>query len=340
MTSVGPEAAAALGLTPEEAGGALAQNSPAYTGTGDDRKVPWGPRRRDTPHPDNRAALSDTKLRDVPTEDNAKLLGDDAYALLGQDRARAEQGGDYAYGLGGEDFARAQRAVGSDAPGAQESRDAMERDTTKTAVELKMEALRMKDPEIARIAKEMIDAGLLPEDYDRRGFEKAWANLVDLAADWHQANPGSFLTPEDMIDVYAGQRGTGDIGSARKPGEPGGPSVTDVTNNVELSDSQQAWNLLRSMMRTQLGRKPSDTEVDSFQAALNAAQTKAPVITNRTTKTDASGNSVVNQTKTGGVDPEGFAEQYIEDNHEKEFGHYQAATTYYNALTEAIKRPV
>lgn len=362
------------GLSPEAAEEWVTeQETKAATSTqsADGRRVPYGPRRRDTPGTDTRAALDrlavpvrpelsveqllkfatpETKeiweklspdARAHPPKEVLDRLQGDAHSVLGQDRAMAERlAGDDEYALSGQDFAAAQRAIGSDAPGAQESRDSMERDTTKTAEELKREARRMEDPEIERIAAKMIDLGLIPEDYDRGAFEKAWADLVDKAADWHEANPGSYLTPEDMLDVYYGQRGTAGIGSTRKPGEPGGPSVTDVTSGVEISDSTQAWGMLRQMMRSQLGRNPSDAEVDSFQAALNDAQTRAPTITTRKTKTDLSGNQTVNSTKTGGMDAQSYTEQYVEDEMDGEFAAYQAASTYFNAFTEAIGRTV
>lgn len=314
---------------------------------GDDRRVPFGPRRRDTPTPENKAKLERQELgrigRDRPPSGPgmAGLPEDAAYGLIGQDRARAERAGtgDAEYGLIGQDFARADRGSTQEGPAGDETRRSMERETTRTAGEIKMEALRMDDAEIARIAAKMIDVGLLPEDYDRGQFEKAWADLVDKAARRFQVNPDQYLTPEDMIDLY-GSAGAPGIGSARQPGQPGGPSVTDVTTGIQLSDSTQAWGLLRGMLRSELGRNPSDAEVDSFQAALNEAQTAAPVVTTSTQSTDLAGNRTVNQTKTGGMDEKGFAEGYVEDEHDEEYGNYQAATTYADAMMRAIRSPV
>lgn len=197
-----------------------------------------------------------------------------------------------------------------------------------TAAEAKMDALRMDDGKIAEIAEQMIEAGLLAEDYDRQMFNTAWSRLVDLAADWHEANPGTYLSPQDMIEIYGGQRG----GAA--------PLSTDTTSSVTLSDSTQAWGLLRQMIRSELGRNPTDAEVDDFQAALNDAQTKAPVVTTTKTRTDAAGNRVTNATKTGGMDDQGYTEKYVHDEMDDEYKSYQAATTYFNAFTDAIGRTV
>lgn len=191
-----------------------------------------------------------------------------------------------------------------------------------------LETRRMDDPKLTHLAERMVAAGLLQPDYTRSDVEAVWDKLTVYAADWHQANPDSRLTPEDMIDIYKG-RGEGAVS-----GTPG----KAIRRDVQLSDSTQAWGLLRDVIRNELGRNPTDAEVDDFQSALNTAQTKAPVITTATTTTDAAGNSTVNQTKTGGMDEAGFTQKYTEDSHAKEHAAYQAATTYFSAFQDAIGR--
>lgn len=196
-----------------------------------------------------------------------------------------------------------------------------------TSAAVKLESRRMEDPKLQALAEHMVSAGLLQQDYTRADVEAVWDKLTDYAADWHQANPDSRLTPEDMIDIYRGRDG----GVSGTPGKA-------VRREVELSDSTQAWGLLRDVIRNELGRNPTDAEVDDFQAALNTAQTKAPVVTTATTTTDAAGNSTVNQTKTGGMDSQGFARKYVDDADAKEHSAYQAATTYFSAFQNAIGR--
>lgn len=193
-----------------------------------------------------------------------------------------------------------------------------------------LETRRMDDPKLEHLAKRLIAAGLLQPDYTRTDIEGVWDKLTVYAADWHEANPDSRLTPEDMIDIYAG-RGDGSLSGA--PGKA-------VRREVNLSDSTQAWGLLRDVIRNELGRNPTDAEVDDFQAALNTAQTKAPVVTSTTTTTDAAGNSTVNSTRSGGMDSQGYTQKYVEDQNAKEHAAYQSATTYFNAFTDAIGRTV
>lgn len=331
---------------PEAVQAALNQLGGGDSGTvelsGDDRPVPYGPRRRDTATKENQAKLEHQELgrigRDRPPAGPGipGLPEDAAYGLIGQDRARAERAGtsDAAYGLAGQDFARAQRGAEQEGKAGDETRRSMERDTTATAADVKARAYQMDEEEVARIAAKMVDAGLMKDGSDRFEFEKVWALMVDKAADRFQYT-GAYLTPEDMIDLY-GSRGIGGPGSTLAPGQPGGPSVTDVTTGVTLSDSTQAWGLLRSMLRSELGRNPSDSEVDDFQAALNEAQRASPEITSRTTSTDLSGNQTIGVTRSGGVDPDAVAQDYLRKNLDSEYTAYQASTTYASALMDAL----
>lgn len=185
--------------------------------------------------------------------------------------------------------------------------------------------LRMSGDERDALGQKLVDAGMLTIGYTRDQLETAWGNLVQRAADYHQANPDTNLTPEDMISQY---------GSAGK-----GPTVKDVVNTTaQLSSATQARALLESMLTQSLGRAPTGKEADDFQAALNDAQTKNPVVQHITSTYDAANNETNRSTtQTGGLDASGFADRYAKTGaNTAEYRSYQAATTYYAALQQAM----
>lgn len=172
------------------------------------------------------------------------------------------------------------------------------------------------------------------------------------------------------------------------------------TTRRKISTNEDARGLLRAMMTRELGRRPTASEVDKFQGALNAAQRNNPFVSdsyttgseystggstgwstgssmdsstgssmdssrgksnntssnsssNSNSNSNSKSNSVTNSwgntssnsntdtTETGGVDPQLFAEDYVINNDpNSEYGKYQAATTYANALFAAIRSPV
>jgi hypothetical protein len=195
-----------------------------------------------------------------------------------------------------------------------------------------LDVMRMSDDDLLALGKRLVDAGLLRSNWTRDDIEAAWTKLVDKAAQRHQANPNSDLTPEDMIDLYGGN---GTLSS--------GPNVsTVVTKDVQISDANTARSLLENMLTDALGRAPTGKEADDFQSALNEAQTKNPAITSTSTSYDAAGNETGRtNTSSGGVDTGAFTQQYRDTSvdNTKEYASYQAATTHSNALVQAIKGP-
>lgn len=196
----------------------------------------------------------------------------------------------------------------------------------------KNRVIQMTTQEQEDLASKMVAAGMLDATWSMDDLLEVWDKLVDKASRYYDAKVE--MTPFDLIEMSRKEMESRGI----TPGTAATPQRV-MDSSVELSNSTQAWDLLRKMLRSELGRNPTDSEVDSYQAALNEAQTRAPVLTDTTSTTDAAGNRTVSATRSGGLDPEAFTQKYIEENHEKEYGSYQAATTYYNALMDAIKRP-
>lgn len=199
--------------------------------------------------------------------------------------------------------------------------------------DVKLDALRMSDAQLAHLAAKLQSAGLLPvgKTPTREAIEAAWDDLVDKTAKRRQANPDSKLTPYDMIDLYGGQ--------AALDGQNNPTTTSVITTQNQLSTPDQARGMLQQMMTSALGRAPTGREADDFQAALNDAQRANPMISTTVTNTDASGNSKTTQkAPTGGLDANAFANSYQTDKVQQsaEYAHYQAATTYYNQLLQTI----
>lgn len=283
------QAAASLGITPEELAKRRADSAATST-TAADRKVP------------------SVAVRDRET---GAWMGYQSNSLFGQ------------------------VPVGTTVTATNSTRDAEGKAiAARTVSDVTMDILRMNENERATLGQKLVDGGFLQDNYSRTELEKVWGTLVGLAADWHDANPTTDLTPEDMIDLYGYKNGGLDSSK---------PSVrTVVSKDRDLSSPLEARNLLEQMMFTHLGRAPTAAEADDFQAALNSAQSKNPLVTTSTTNYDSAGRVTGNETdRTGGMSA-AAAEQFAKNdvvgdrNPDSEYGRYQMATTYTNALMRAM----
>jgi hypothetical protein len=184
----------------------------------------------------------------------------------------------------------------------------------------KVDILTWDEGRQVELANKLIAAGMLTETYSFLDLRKAWETLCDYAAD--HAKAGQKLTPFDMIDLYGGDKNASEV----------------VSRQVTISNPDQARGLLDSALSSQLGRRATQTELDDFQAQLNSAQRANPTVD--TTTYDASGHAT-QSVKTGGVDESNYTDKYARTGKlSAEYAHYQAATTYANALFKAIGAPV
>lgn len=200
--------------------------------------------------------------------------------------------------------------------------------------DVKSDIYRMSDDQREALGRRLVASGALEEGYTRLDLEAAWKSLVELAADYHDARPDTDLTPDDMISLY-GDEGGGF--GANKAGVR-----TMVERGVDLTSAVDARALLERVLYEHLGRRPTGKEADDFQSSLNDAQRKNPVVSSTTTTTNAKGEVTDRSgTSSGGFQPGNYADRYARTGeNEEEFKHYQAATTYTNALMDAIKGPM
>jgi len=176
-----------------------------------------------------------------------------------------------------------------------------------------------------------LEVALRKAGYTINSFDdavKAWQSAVYTASQIYVTSKGhSLVTPWDVLENQASSYNNG----------PGNTHVQTTTRVNDLTEGQ-AWQILRGTMQSMLGRDPTQDEVNQFLAKANNDAANSPATTTTTTKTNAqTGRSH----STTSVD-QGFtaadAQQaaYQELHNSADYGHYQAATTYFNALTSAL----
>jgi hypothetical protein len=176
---------------------------------------------------------------------------------------------------------------------------------------------------------------LTAPDTDATGGQSllaAWTGLVGTAQQYN-AN-GTMVSPWDVLakDVSAVNAGGGN-------GTDKSKVVNRTVSQVNLTNRVDAQAIFYQSAQQLLGRAPTDSEVASFQGFLNDKEKANPVVSNIRTTYDSTGQVVGSDTtkSSGGVSADAqsmLAMQQAEKN--PEYGAYQAATTYMNALKAAI----
>lgn len=196
---------------------------------------------------------------------------------------------------------------------------------TKTLTDAENEIFR-SDSYREKVVGQMIAAGLLDptEAHDLGAIQAAWKGVVGQAASFYAAGNGR--TPEQVIALI----------NVQKKAAAGRSNVpTTVTNDSTTPQHfTDAPSQIRAVLKQTLGRAPTEHEMQSYQAGLNAAAQADPQKTHQVVNTDANGNTTVNTTNTGGVDPTEVLGQIA--TADPEYGAYQASTTYMDALRQAI----
>lgn len=157
-----------------------------------------------------------------------------------------------------------------------------------------------------------------------------------------QQSTGLKVTPLEYPEYMKQALGEDAFGVRAKAGAGGGYKgpVTTVseTESINLSDPSTARQFLDSALGQYLGRRPTDTEYQSFTKALNAAQEEAPSITESMTTTtpQGAGRSRVKsrQRTTGGMSEAQFATEYARS--QEGAAETAAGTTGFDVFLEAI----
>lgn len=182
---------------------------------------------------------------------------------------------------------------------------------------------------------------------------KLWKKLVDEAALYGAA--GKKVTPFDLMATYVGQSGGGNswtqqgvwevntVTGERKYTGPGkylgGGKALQTDTRTDLTDPDTAKAVATKLFQDMMGRDPGAGELGGFASALHSAEEASPVVSNTTTQYDMTTGQQLSSatTSSGGVSAEGKAyigEQQVKKK--KEYGAFQAATTYQNALESLV----
>jgi hypothetical protein len=180
-----------------------------------------------------------------------------------------------------------------------------------------------------------------------------WKKLVKEAAQYGAA--GQKVTPFDLLAIYRKQAGGGNAwtsagvfqvntvtGERRYVGPGtylGNGKAKQTDTRVDLTDPDTAKSVATQLFQNMMGRDPGAGELTAFATALHTAEQNSPVVATTTTQYNMdTGQPISSSTSSsGGVSAEGkqyLGEQQIKKN--KEYGAFQAATTYQNALESLV----
>lgn len=180
-----------------------------------------------------------------------------------------------------------------------------------------------------------------------------WKKLVKEAANYGAV--GKKVSPYDLMASYVQASGganawtsagvwqlntqTGERRYAGPGTYLGNGKAQQTDTRTDLTDPDTAKAVATKLFQDLMGRDPGQGELGSFGSALTQAEQSNPVVATTTTQYDmATGQALSSDTaSSGGVSADGKAnigEQQIKKT--KEYGAYQAATTYENALESLV----
>lgn len=200
---------------------------------------------------------------------------------------------------------------------------------TKTQTEALTDIYGWSDTELSAWGRRLYGDGMIKDPNDWDGMVQAWQYAVQQAAQLYTSG-GKKVTPWAFMDVMEKNKNLS--GTRAKPTTT---THTSTSSNVPAKSDAQA--AITQLFSEQLGRKPTDGELDKYTSMMMAQYRAHPETSTTVTHTDAKGNSTDNTTSTGAYNPQGFLQNSVEGD--PEWGAYQAATTYFNALQGAIGAP-
>jgi hypothetical protein len=180
-----------------------------------------------------------------------------------------------------------------------------------------------------------------------------WKKLVKEAANYGAA--GKKVSPIDLMATYVKASGGSNAWTSagvwqintqtgeRKYVGPGtylGDGKAQQTDTrVDLTDPDTARAISTQLFQNLMGRDPGAGELGAFANALHSAEQNSPVVSTTTTQYDMdTGQALGSDTaQSGGVTAD--AKAYIGEQQlksKKEYGAYQAATTYQNAFDALV----
>lgn len=173
----------------------------------------------------------------------------------------------------------------------------------------------------------------------------AWDELVKASLTF--SKPGQEWSPQDVMDSYAvdGKFGTirkGDWLYDAQTGEKvkyvGPRSKTTTSKRVDLSSAEDVRALTTQMLTELLGRAPTSEELSKYRSSIAGYEKSNPEITKTTTTLNDMGEEVAQSSTTSGGATDAARSMIVTDAAKKgpEYGKYQSATTYFNAMMQML----
>lgn len=186
---------------------------------------------------------------------------------------------------------------------------------------------QMSDDARNAIALNLYKAGIIKDPTDMDALQEQWNRAVNQAAAFLAA--GKPVTPWEVLNMKLGLAKSGNSGV--------GSGTSRVDTSYNIPSKQDAEASIKAVFKDAVGRNPTESELTKYTSMMVGLGKQNPSVT--TSASDARGNVV--SSSTGGINTAGM-QQAVQDDlqHSKEYGAYQAATTYYNALAQAIASPV
>lgn len=173
----------------------------------------------------------------------------------------------------------------------------------------------------------------------------AWDDLVKSSMAFSQN--GTNWSPWDVMDSYKKKENFGtvrrgdwlyDAATGEKVKYVGPKTKTTTNKNINLSSPEDVKAITTQMLTELLGRAPTVEELAKYRASINGYENANPEVTTTTSTLDDMGEVVSQSSKTSGGASQAAIGGIISDAAKEgpEYGKYQSATTYYNALMQMI----
>ncbi len=153
------------------------------------------------------------------------------------------------------------------------------------------------------------------------------ASLIDDAVQAASGNPNG-PTAWQMITGFLNGSNAASASSGGGGGGGGGGG-SSTTSQIQLTNPDQAKQLINTAMSSLLGRRATSEEYNKFLTTLNAAERSNPIVTR------VEGDTV---TVTGGTSAAQVTEDYVTSR--PDYAEYTAATSLMDAFVSALDDPV
>lgn len=184
-----------------------------------------------------------------------------------------------------------------------------------------------------QLAKRLYNAGILEDPTDMKALASLWADATyQTGMMYTQSGGKTKLTPLQYLSQKIETSIAGGFGAPNVP-----KTTTNRSTQIVLPDKSDAQASVSTLFQESLGRAPTDDEMDRYVSMMMASYKKNPATTTTTTTTDKTGNSTSKSTTTGQYNPAEDLKNKAQAD--PEWGAYQAATTYFNAMQSALAAP-